>query len=181
MDPNEPEDTLEFARLEESTASRLPFDLQDQAAKCYRVNLNGKASVVACLVKLQDRLFLDIMPGKSPGGEQDPESTDFQVNATFFLRLHMFVRVNFSGDQLKIGLTLDDGFKKLLQAEPKAVTYTMIKETPILIKGDDTVKEHPLLTASTQELQAFVTKYADDERLFIDGKSLTRKPSNITK
>jgi hypothetical protein len=184
MDPNEPEDTLEFTRLEASAASRLPFDLEDQAAKCYRVNRtdrNDKASVIACLVKLQNRLFLDLMPGTFPGGEQNPESADFQLNAMFFLRLHTFMRVDFTGNQLKIGLTLDDGFKKLLKAEPKAVTYTMVKENPILIKKGDTVEEHPLLTASTPELQAFVTKYADDERLFIDGEPLTRKPSNTAK
>ncbi len=181
IDPN---DTWEFARLEESAAGYLPVDLREQAAKCYRVNLTekrGTGSLVACLVRLQDRLFLDFMPSKFPGGEQNLESVDSGLNAMFFLRLHTFVRVSFSGDQLKIGLTLDDNFKRLLKAEPKAVSYTMVKDNPIVIKEGDTVEEHPLLTASTQELQAFVTKYADDERLFIGGKPLTRKPSSAAK
>jgi hypothetical protein len=30
-------------------------------------------------------------------------------------------------------------------------------------------------------LQAFVTKYADDKRLFLEGDPLTRKPSSAAK
>ena len=133
VDPNRPENTWEFARLEEDAAGCLPVDLGDQAAKCYRVSLTQdqqKGSVVACLVKLHDRLFLDFMPGKFPGGEQDPESLDFQLNAMFFLRLHTFARVDFRGDQLKLGLTWGNEFKKLLKAEPQAVQYTMVKGEP---------------------------------------------------
>jgi hypothetical protein len=170
-DPNKPEDTWEFARLETSAAGRLPPSLRDQAAKCYRVNLTGgtgKGSVVACLVKLQDCLFLDFLPGKSPGGEQNPESTEFLLNAMFFLPVHTFVQVNFSGDQLKIRLTDDKEFKKLLKAEPNAVEYTMVEDRPIV-------------TASTEELQAFLTKHANDDRLFVIEIPLTRKPSSVAR
>jgi hypothetical protein len=171
VDPNKPGETWEFARLEESAAGCLPADLQDQAAKCYRVTLTDekrKGSIVTCLVKLQGRLFLDLMPSQFPGGEENLESADSELNAVFFLRLHTFAQVSFSRDQLTIRLTDDDGFKDLLKAEPKAVEYT-------------TVEERPLLTASTQELQAFVTKYADDKRLFTEGDPLTRKPSSVAK
>jgi len=171
IDPNKPEDTWEFARLEESAAGCLPADLQDQAAKCYCVNLTiekRKASIIACLVKLQDRLFLDFMPSRFPGSEQDLESSDSEVNAMFCLRLHTFARVSFRGDQLMIRLTDDDGFKDLLKAEPKAVEYAMVEKRPIL-------------TVSTQDLQAFVTKYADDKRLFTEGEPLCRKPGSAAK
>ncbi len=79
------------ARLEEDVAERLPPALRDQIQKCYRVTITDdkdrKGSFAACLVKLQDRLFLDILPD-------------------------------------------DEGFKKLLEAEPKAVKYDMIDERP---------------------------------------------------
>jgi len=174
VDPNKPENTWEFARLEEDAAERLPLDLRDQATKCYRMNLtdpNGTLSAVACLIQLQGRLFLDLLSDRLPGDEQNPENGAF-VNAAFFVRVHTFMRVSLRGDQLKIGLTDVDGVKKLLQAEPKAVQYTFMT---------DRIKEYPLLTASTEELQAFVTKYADDERLFTDGEPLTRKPSSAAK
>ena len=37
------------------------------------------------------------------------------------------------------------------------------------------IDERPVLTASTAELQTFMTKYADDERLFPSDLTLTRK------
>jgi len=165
-DSNKPEVTWEFARLEASAAERLPAEMRDQIQKCYRVNVTDdkgqKGSFAACLVKLQDRLFLDVLPDKFPGGEQDPEKMKLAYNAFFFMPVHSFVRVNSIGDRLKLRLTDDDRFKKLLEAEPKAVKYDMIDERPVL-------------TASTAELQAFLAKYADDERLFPSDLTLTRK------
>jgi hypothetical protein len=49
-----------------------------------------------------------------------------------------------------------------VEAEPKAVAHS---ET----------EEHIILTASTKELQAFVTKYADDKRLLAHELTLVRK------
>jgi hypothetical protein len=165
-DSNKPQVTWEFAHLEETAAGRLPVELRDQIAKCYRLNIadneGRKGSFAVCLVKLQDRLFLDVLPDRFPSGEQDPEKMKLVYNAFFFMPLHSFVRVNSIGDQLKIRLTDDDGFKKLLEAEPKAVKY-------------DTIDDRPMLTASTEELQAFLAKYADDERLFPSDLTLTRK------
>lgn len=161
-----PEVTWELARLEEGAADRLPPDLRDQGAKCYRMNVTDekgrRGSFVACLVKLGDRLFFDILPDKFPAGEQDPESMKLPYNAFFFLRVHTFVRVEVGEEQLKFRLTNDEKFHELLKAEPKAVPC-------------QTVDDQTVLTASTAELQAFVTKYANDERLFPSDLVLVRK------
>jgi hypothetical protein len=165
-DGNQPQVTWEFARLEPSAARLLPAEMRDALDKCYRLNIadneGRKGSFAACLVKLQDKLFLDVMPDRFPSGEQDPEQMRLVYNAFFFTPVHSFVKVSSIGDPLRIRLTDDDGFKKLLQADPKAVKYDMIDDRPIL-------------TASTEELQAFVAKYADDERLFPSEVTLTRK------
>jgi hypothetical protein len=165
-DSNKPQVTWEFARFEESAAERLPAELREEIAKCYRLNVadneGRKGSFAACLVKLQDKLFLDVLPDRFPSGEQDPEKMKLVYNAFFFMPVHSFVRIGPIGDQLKIRLTDDEGFKKLLEAEPKAVKY-------------DTIDDRPVLTASTAELQVFMTKYADDERLFPSDLTLTRK------
>ena len=71
--------------------------------------------------------------------------------------------------QLKMRLALESNIEELLQEDPNA-----IKHMPI---GDRLV-----LTASTKELQAFVLKHADDEKLFADAialfpqKTKTRNP-----
>ncbi len=165
-DGNQPEVTWEFAHLEQSAARLLPAELRDALDKCYRLNLadkdGRKGSFAACLVKLQDKLFLDVMPDRFPSGEQDPEQMKLVYNAFFFTPVHSFARVSSIGDQLKIRLTDDEGFKKLLQADPKVVKC-------------DVIDDRPVLTASTEELQGFVAKYADDERLFSSAVTLTRK------
>jgi hypothetical protein len=160
-----PQVRWEFARLEASAAERLPALLREEIAKCYRLTIEDRegrrGSFAACLVKLQDKLFLDVLPDRFPSGEQDAEQMKLAYNAFFFAPVHTFVRVGAIGDSLKLRLTDDAGFKKLLDAEPKAVKY-------------DTIDDRSVLTASTQELQAFLAKYADDERLFPNEITLKR-------
>jgi hypothetical protein len=165
-DGNQPQVTWEFGHLEPSAARLLPAELRDSLDKCYRLNIadneGRKGSFAVCLVKLQDKLFLDIMPDRFPSGEQDPNQMKLVYNAFFFTPVHTFVRVSSIGEQLKIRLTDDDGFKKLVQADLKAVKY-------------DVIDDRPVLTASPEELQAFVAKYAADDRLFPSEVTLSRK------
>ena len=165
-DANDPNMSLEFARLDENSAGDLPKELKGEFNRVYQMTLfqkgERKGVLVACLVKLGDRRFLDVFPDRYPSGESDPEETKLTFNASFFLRCHMFARVDAIGDHLDIHLTDDEGLKKLVEAEPKAVAYA-------------TTEEGPVLTASTQELQAFVTKFAADERLFAGEVTFTRK------
>jgi hypothetical protein len=113
-----------------------------------------KGSCAACLVKLGDRRFLDIFPDRFPSGESDPNTMKLGLNAVFFFPCHMFFRVDVVGDQLKIGITHADGIAKLAESEPKGAAYA-------------TTDRGLVLTASTKELQTLVTKYAQDERLFV--------------
>ncbi len=165
-DPNNPSLSWEFARFEEGAAENLPKELQGEYKQVYRVNLTDKeghkGALAGCLVKLWDRRFIDLFPDQFPSGESDMEKMKLGFNAFFFLPCHTFVRVDAVGDQLKIQFTDDEEFKKLVEAEPKAVSHT---ET----------EEHIVLTASTKELQSFVVKYADDKRLFAHEMLLVRK------
>ena len=165
-DSNQPQITWEFVPLEENAVERLPAEMREQIQKCYRVNVvddkGRKGSFAACLVKLQDKLFLDVLPDQFPSAEQDAEQMKLAYNAFFFVPVHTFVRVSAIGDQLKVRLTDDEEFKKLLKAQPKAVRFDMIDDRPVL-------------TAPTADLQTFFAKYADDERLFPSDLTLTRK------
>jgi hypothetical protein len=165
-DPNDPNNAWEFSRLEAGAAEYLPDELKESAATLYRLNIvdeeGHKGSLVACLVKLQDHLLLDVLPDKYPSGQQDPEKMKLLYNAFLFIQAHTFVRVDAIGDQLKLRLTDNDKFKALVEAEPNAVGFTEGQETFIL-------------TASTKELQAFVVKYINDERLFPTELAFVRK------
>jgi hypothetical protein len=165
-DVNSPEPSWEFARMTEADAGNLPDDLKSEFKRVYRLNVTDeeghRGSFAACLVKLGNRMFLDVLPDALPSGERDMEKAKLLFNAFLFLPAHTFVRVDAIGDQLKMRLTNDDEFKKLVEAEPKAVTYTEVSDRFVL-------------TGETKELQAFVTKYADDSRLFPGEMTLTRK------
>ncbi len=121
-----------------------------------------KGSFVVHLVKLENRLFLDVFPDQFPSEQQDWEKMNWAYNFFFFEPAHTFIKINDIEPELKLQLTDDDELKKLLKENPNAVEHTSTEDKFVL-------------TASTEELQAFVLKYADDDRLFTDEITLTRK------
>jgi hypothetical protein len=165
-DLNEPEVTWAFSRLDESAAQGLLEPWREEITKFYRLNITDqdsrKGSFAACLVKLGDRLFLDVFADRFPSGEQDVEKMPLAYNGFFFLPVHTFIKVDSLGEQLVLRVTDDERFKELAQAEPAVVKHEMMDDRPVL-------------TASTRELQEFVTKFAGDERLFPNDLTLSRK------
>ena len=152
-DPNSPEITWEFNRIEEpNKAYSLAFS--DEEGK--------KGSFVAHLVRLQNRLFLDVYPSEPPSEIEDPNKLELPYNSFFLIPAHTFIKIDFIGRKLKMWLTNDEEMKKLLKEEPNAVKHTFIEDKLIL-------------TAPTKELQNFVLKYADDKRVFKGEIVLGRK------
>ncbi len=152
-DPNSPETTWEFNRIEEpKSAYNLVFS--DEEGK--------KGSFVAHLVRLQNRLFLDVYPSEPPWEIEDPNKLELFYNCFFLIPVHTFIKIDFNGPQLKMWSTNDEDMEKLLKEEPNAVKHTFIEDKLIL-------------TASTKELQNFVLKYADNKRVFKSEIVLGRK------
>jgi len=152
-DANNPETTWEFKSIDEpNNAYKLIFSDEE----------GMKGSFVAHLVKLQNRLFLDIFPSELPWEPEDPNKMDWPYNTLFLIPAHTFVKVDSIEPQLKLRLTSESKMEELLKENPSAVEHT-------------TTGKKLVLTGSTKELQAFVLKYADDERLFTDQVTLSRK------
>jgi len=152
-DANSPETTWEFKSIDEpKNAYKLIFSDEE----------GMKGSFVVHLVKLQDRLFLDIFPGDLPWKPEDPNKMDWPYNSLFLIPAHTFVKIDSIEPQLKLRLTLESKMEELLKENPSAVEHTFV--------GDRLV-----ITGSTKELQAFILKYADDERVFTDQVTLSRK------
>lgn len=114
----------------------------------------NKGSFAAHLVKLDDKMFLDVYPTVIPCFTQEPNECEYLLNMVFLAPLHTFTRIEFNEPQLKIFITNEDKIKDLLKEKPGAVKHEKIKDRRII------------LTASTKELQKFFLEYADDERLF---------------
>jgi len=152
-DPNDPETTWEFKSIDDpKNAYKLIFTDED----------GKKGSFVAHLVKLQDKLFLDIFPSELPWESDDPNKMDWPYNSLFLIPAHTFMKVDSIEPQLKLRLTLESKMEELLKENPSAIEHTSV--------GDRIV-----ITESTKKLQAFVLKYADDERVFTDQVVLSRK------
>jgi hypothetical protein len=127
-----------------------------------------KGSFIAHLVKLDSKLFLDVYPSEPPWGkkgenEDDPNKVKWPYNALFCIPAHTFIKIDSIDPNLTIRLTDDGEMNKLFEQDPNAVEHTLIED------------KKPVLTASTEKLQAFVLKYADDSRVFTKEDVLTRK------
>ena len=152
-DANNPETTWEFKSIDEpKNAYKLIFAGEE----------GMKGSFVAHLVKLQDELFLDIFPSELPWEPEDPNKMDWPYNTFFLIPAHTFIKIDSIEPQLKLRLTLESKMEELLEENPSAVEHT-------------SVGERLVITGSTKELQAFVLKYTDDERVFADQVTLSRK------
>ncbi|MHC4462459.1 MAG: hypothetical protein ACYS6W_06180 [Planctomycetota bacterium] len=167
-DPNSPETTndWEFKRVVDSPENEWEFKRPGKPEKTYKLvfinNEDGtKGSFFAHLVKLKDRLFLDLYPSQLPCAKPDPND-DWLFNALFLTPGHSFMIIDSIEPRLKMRSTNDNEMEKLLKRDPNALKHELVDERLIL-------------TASTKELQAFVLKYADDSRVFSDEIILSRK------
>ncbi len=158
-DPNSPEAIWEFNRIEEPENAYKLF---------FSDNKGKKGSFVAHLVKLENRLFLDVYPSELPWEPDDPNEVKWLYNSFFLIPTHTFIKIDSIEPQLKMRLTNDEELKEqLLWEDPNAVKHTSIEGRIIL-------------TASTKELQAFVLKHADDNRVFTNEVVLNRRETEKT-
>ena len=168
-DPNSPKSTWEFKRIEDSKQKDGELNPPKKPEKAYKLILlnnedNTKGSFYAHLVKLENRLFLDVHPSRIPCAEPDPNE-DWLLNTFFLIPGHSFVIIDSIEPQLKMRWTNQEELKKLLKEEPGAVKHELVEDGIIL-------------TASTEQLQQFVLKYADDERVFSEETTLTRSKTS---
>ena len=157
-DPKSPKNTWEFSR---AGAKEKAYKL------VYSDNEGKKGSFDVHLVKLENRLFLDVFPNQFPSEQQDWEKMKWAYNFFFFVPAHTFIKIDSIEPQLKMRRTVNDEMKELFKEEPNAVKHELVEDEIIL-------------TASTKELQAFVLKYAYDIRVFPAKIVLTRKKDKGT-
>ena len=145
------------------------FRRPDKSEKAYELVLyspeGAKGLFVANLVKLENRLFLDVYPKQFPCELEDPNKTEWHYNAFFYMPAHTFIKIDSIEPQLRMRLTDDEKMGELLEEDPNVVKHEVVEDYDGGI----------VLTGSTKELQAFVLKYADDSRLFTDEIIYSRK------
>lgn len=152
-DSNKPKTTWLFERMDDQKNTyKLIFS--DEEGK--------KGSFSVYLVKLQDKFFLDVFPSQMPWDLDEPNQLEYPYNNLFMIPAHTFVKIDSFEPQLKMKITDDSKMEELFKSEPDVVQYMPIED-------------RPFLTATTKQLQEFVLKYADDERVFTNEVALVHK------
>ncbi|MHC4123105.1 MAG: hypothetical protein ACYSSI_05970 [Planctomycetota bacterium] len=119
----------------------------------------------AFLLKLDDKLFIDISIKELPYTIDNQNNFGGLYNAFPDTPIHTFVKIESIIPQLVIRLTDRDTFENLLK------------------NNSDTIKceltnDYLLLTTPAEQLHKFIVKYADDERVFGKEFTLNRKIPN---
>jgi len=114
------------------------------------------------LVKLGDDMFIDFFPN---GDDVECEVNDFFL--THEIYVHSFGKVTINEKEVEISLFDYGWIEKLFEQHKIRIPHEVLK-----YPNDN--DEKILLTASTEELQAFVKKYSDDENAFIEPTILKR-------
>ncbi|MCX6233587.1 MAG: hypothetical protein NT175_02540 [Bacteroidetes bacterium] len=115
------------------------------------------ANLEVNLVRLGGATFMDFYPG-------DNEYLD-KMNTLLAIHLipaHTFAKFRISNDTLTIWRFDPDWLKKLFEENRIRISHEKLEDQIVL-------------TASTEELQKFVAKYADDPEAYIDPEVLIRK------
>ena len=145
-DPNGPQDRWTFERAGE----------RDNAYTLTITDRDGhRGSFLARLAAIDSRVFLDLLPDKPVCDIEDPNKADWPYNAVFMVRAHTFLKVESITPRVRIKMTQQEALDELLAEHPDAVQHTVVEDRTVL-------------TAPTEQLQSFVTRYADDDRLFPD-------------
>jgi hypothetical protein len=103
------------------------------------------------LAKVQDQLIADIAPA-------EPKLNDSEVYLAHLIPVHSFMLVTYDQQSMHVKTMSDDWFKKFVSDHPDAIKH----ET---LEGND---DNIILTAPTDQLQAFILKNVNTEGAFGD-------------
>lgn len=125
--------------------------------KSYRLIIRdekeGEGLFEAHLLKLGDHMFLDLYP-------EEPE-TGSEFYNMHVIPAHSFMRVSLEGHVLRLAFFDLDWLKKNIEQNKVTIKHE---------RRDDTI----VLTASTEELQAFVLKHIEEAFIFEEEGTLHR-------
>ncbi len=158
-DPEEPGEYWEFSpnKHEEQTFS-FGTTFNDYSEKAYRLKVveeNAEAEFVAHLVELGGNTFIDFYP------------VDYELQHDFLswhlVPTHLFARIDIHEDFFVWQLFDDDWLNDLIEKNKIRISHH---------KLDYFI----LLSASTRELQKFITKYGDDPEAYMEADTIYKLP-----
>lgn len=147
-------DIWEFTKVEDEPTYILRFT--DHKKQGEQSPETKTANFEANIVKLGGHYFMDLYPG-------DNKSLD---NMNEMLAIHLLAAHTFAK------LEIIDGQPYIYFMDPKWLE-DLFTENKIRIAHEVVDDDKIILTASTKELQKFISKYANDENAFLDADVLS--------
>jgi hypothetical protein len=125
----------------------------------------------ARLVRIKDYVFVDMMP--------DPPADDDIWAYFYFMPVHIFGRIWIEGDTVRLAFLDQEWLNKKIERGELRMPQTQFDDNVWIEKaiedadrhayifaGIEEVKGTNVLTATTNELQRFAEKYAEDKKAF---------------
>jgi len=112
-------------------------------------------SFEAGLLKIGDHYFIDLYPYY----DQEFEEADYLFRS--FIPTHSALKIEWQNDELQLYIFSYDRLEELFEQNRIRIRHQMF---------DDYI----VITASTDELQKFLRKYADDEKAFDDSSTFIK-------
>jgi hypothetical protein len=138
------------------------FEPADKRFKLTQTDEKGRKAVfVVAAGKIGTNTFLDFFPDLDEG-DQLPGHHLNDFIAAEMIPAHVFVKLVKTNEALTLIAVDMEWLAKNLEQNPKSIAHIVQDKRPIF-------------TASTDELQKWVAKYADDEKVFKNDIQLIRK------
>lgn len=132
----------------------IPEKLQKFSSKFYLLTTD-KGRNLAFLIKIGDHHFLDVYPIESEAEKAVDEF--FKMHK---VRMHTVHRLDYDNPSSFRLQNFEDGYlKDLIRTKQLRIAYTNVKNS-------DTNEEDIVITASTKELQQFLSKYGSDMKAY---------------
>jgi len=126
---------------------------------------NYQYYMVCCLTHICDDLYADIEPlTAEPLNKPTESNTDDLFNGGSYTTTHSIAKLFVRGNELELHVLNGDFIKEQLKNGTAAVRYEK-----------DDLFATTLITASSEELRQFLSKYGNDERLYSSKNTITLK------
>jgi hypothetical protein len=126
---------------------------------------NYRYYMVCCLTRIGQDLYADMEPIiAEPVNKPTPSDIDDLFNGGKYITTHSIAKVIFRGNELELRILNGDFIKEQLKNGTAAVKYEK-----------DDLFATTLITASSDELRQFLTRYGNDERLYSSKNTITLK------
>jgi len=133
--------------------SYIMIDTVDQNFQFTRISNNDTIGFAMGLLMLNDQYFIDILPTSISGLDM------FDLMRNNFIPTHTFMKIDFTEDQILITEFDNDRLETLFKENKIRLAHEFPWKT-------DKYSGEVVITASTNELQKFIARYANEANAF---------------